>query len=150
MTGWDDIAGATVTSDGALLVTDARHGIVYRVTYGETLPPAMTSASVEPARAVLAKAFELASLDAPQAVLHDQEQDVYFVSNKGFISRVTPEGKIAELKFIDGLHAPRGMAIRGTELWIADVDRIACSTASRARTSARSSSPNWGRCRCTT
>jgi hypothetical protein len=37
---------------------------------------------------------------------------------------VTPDGKIAELKFIEGLRAPKGMAIRGPELWIADFDRL--------------------------
>jgi glucose/arabinose dehydrogenase/sugar lactone lactonase YvrE len=125
ISGFDGpLAGATVAADGSLLVSDAQHGTVYRVTYGETLPPPMISSGSEPSRAVLAKAFAVANLSAPESVVHDEEQDVYFVSNKGFISRVTPEGKIAELKFIDGLDAPKGMAIRNTELWIADGDRM--------------------------
>jgi glucose/arabinose dehydrogenase len=126
-------ASAAVTQDGTLLVSDAEHGVVYRVTSG--MPQAMTSgAAEEPVRPVLAKAFGVANLHNPEAVVHDEEQDVYFVSNadgaqgtkdgKGFISRITPDGKIAELKFIDGLHAPKGMAIRGTELWVADIDAM--------------------------
>lgn len=129
------LAGATVAPDGALLLSDDENGVVYRITYGERPPQAMTSnAPVDEARPVLAKAFGLPNLRGPEAVLHDEEQDVYFVSNtdgspaakdgKGFIARITPDGKIAELKFIDGLDAPKGMAIRNTELWVADIDRL--------------------------
>jgi glucose/arabinose dehydrogenase len=124
VTGFDGrLAGATVASDGALLVSDAQHGVVYRIAFGDP-PPMTSSAAAEPPRAVLAKAFAVANLGAPESVLHDEEQDVYFVASKGFVSRVTPEGKVAELKFIEGLRAPKGMAIRGPELWIADVDRL--------------------------
>ncbi|HUP62076.1 MAG TPA: SMP-30/gluconolactonase/LRE family protein [Thermoanaerobaculia bacterium] len=75
---------------------------------------------------MLAKAFHLDGLHAPQAVVHDKEQDVYFVSNLegGFITRVAPDGSVAEMKFIEGLDAPRGMTIRRTELWVADVDKL--------------------------
>ena len=118
------LAGAAVAADGALLVTDAQNGAVYRVTYGEREPQAMTSSAAEPSRALLARAFEVRNLDAPQSVVHDEEQDVYFVASNGYVSRVTPDGEIAELKFIEGLRAPKGMAIRNVELWIADADRM--------------------------
>lgn len=42
----------------------------------------------------------------------------------GFISRLTPEGKILELKFISGLDAPKGMAIIGKKLFVTDIDKI--------------------------
>ncbi len=83
-------------------------------------PPPMTSSGSELVKTILAKAFHLDGLRAPASVVHDEEQDVYFVANAGFIARVTPAGKIEEPKFIDGLASPQGMAIRGTELWIAD------------------------------
>lgn len=76
----------------------------------------------------------------PEAVRYDPDQDVYFVGNfngsgsaldnNGFISRMTPEGEIAQLRFIAGgaggvtLHAPRGMTIVGDTLWVADVDAV--------------------------
>lgn len=76
----------------------------------------------------------------PEAMLHDAVADVYLVSNinggpadkddNGFISRVTPEGQVAQLKWIDGaaegvtLHAPKGMAIRHDTLFVADVDAV--------------------------
>ena len=77
---------------------------------------------------------------APESVLYDAAADQYLVSNvngmpndaddNGFISRVTPDGKVAVLKWIDGaedsveLHAPKGMAIVGEVLYVADLDRI--------------------------
>ena len=76
----------------------------------------------------------------PEAVRYDADQDVYFVGNfngsgsakdnNGFISRMGPDGEIAQLRFIAGgargvtLHAPRGMAIVGDTLWAADVDAV--------------------------
>lgn len=76
----------------------------------------------------------------PESVLHDTIADVYLVSNinggptdeddNGFISRVTPDGQVENLRWIDGanptynLHAPKGMAIRGDTLFVADHDCI--------------------------
>jgi glucose/arabinose dehydrogenase len=119
--GAKDIAGLTAAPDGALLFSDEASGTIYRVTYG-AVPKPMTSASVDlDATPVLSKAFRVADLQGATAVLHDEEQDVYFVAGKGFISRVTPNGKVEDRTFIEGLDSPKGMAIRGTELWVADV-----------------------------
>lgn len=75
----------------------------------------------------------------PEAVRYDPGQDVYFVSNfngdggerdaNGFISKLSPDGSIDSLRFIEGtedhpLHAPRGMYITGDTLWACDVDGI--------------------------
>jgi hypothetical protein len=73
-------------------------------------------------------------------VLHDPEQDVYFVSNisgessgkdgDGFISRLRPDGSVDSLGFARGgrdgatLHAPKGMALVGDTLWVTDIDAI--------------------------
>jgi len=77
---------------------------------------------------------------APQSVLHDAVADLYLVSNlgpssdeegaNGFISRLRPNGKVHELRWIDGagprspLHAPRGMALKGDTLLVADGECI--------------------------
>src|SRR5207245_11640077 len=50
--------------------------------------------------------------------------------NNGFISRVRPDGAVENLKFIEGghngvtLNAPKGMALRGDTLWLADIDAV--------------------------
>src|SRR3989454_1970347 len=76
----------------------------------------------------------------PESVLHDTVQDIYFVSNihgsptakdnNGFISRVKPDGAVENLKFIEGgrtgitLNAPKGLALAGATLWVADIDAV--------------------------
>src|SRR5207245_4039471 len=77
---------------------------------------------------------------APESVLHDTAQDIYFVSNingsptakdnNGFISRVKPDGAVENLKFIRGgrnaitLNSPKGMALEADTLWVADIDVV--------------------------
>jgi sugar lactone lactonase YvrE len=78
------------------------------------------------------------SLETPEAARFDPQLGVYFVANingnpvgkdgNGFISRLTRDGKVDSLKFIAGgrggavLNAPKGMAIKGDTLWVADID----------------------------
>jgi glucose/arabinose dehydrogenase len=81
-----------------------------------------------------------AGFATPESVLHDPETDTYLVSNingdplendeNGFISRIKPDGSIIELKWIDGekegvdLNAPKGMAIFGGTLYVADLQHV--------------------------
>lgn len=76
----------------------------------------------------------------PESVLHDSSGDVYLVSSiegapldkdgNGFISRVSPQGTLEQLKWIEGgvgavrLSAPKGMAILGDSLFVSDIDTI--------------------------
>ncbi|MBW3534243.1 MAG: hypothetical protein KY453_03335 [Gemmatimonadetes bacterium] len=76
----------------------------------------------------------------PESVLHDEAADVYLVSNirggpldkdgDGYVSRVSPDGEILEPRWIDGsadgvtLHAPKGMALLGDTLYVADIDCV--------------------------
>jgi len=73
----------------------------------------------------------------PESVLYDAAADVYLVSNiegspldaddKAFISRVAPDGSVLALKWIDSssaeiaLDAPKGMAVVGDVLYVADI-----------------------------
>jgi hypothetical protein len=77
------------------------------------------------------------SMATPESAIHDSVQDVYLVSNinggatdrdnNGFISRIRPDGTVEALRFIEGgqkgatLNGPKGMAIRGDSLWVADI-----------------------------
>lgn len=111
------IDGAKLTGVSRMFVSDER-GSIYRLT---STPMTMTSSSAsEPTRAILAKVFETPDLHGAEAVVHDEEQDVYLVSGTGFIARVSPEGRVLNREFIRGLNAPNGMAIHGSELWVAD------------------------------
>lgn len=95
--------------------------------------------SIRPA-AQSAAPIRLASLDGfaiPESARFDAERDRYYVSNvnahatasddNGFISLVGPDGTLLERRFIAGgtrgvtLHAPKGMAIVGGDLWVTDV-----------------------------
>ena len=76
----------------------------------------------------------------PESVLYDPEADVYLVANihggpsardgNGFISRLSPEGEVIALKWIDSaaegvtLDAPKGMALVGERLFVADIDVV--------------------------
>lgn len=76
----------------------------------------------------------------PESIVMDTIDDVYLVSNvngsptgedgNGFISRLTPDGQVEELKWIDGeeplvtLNAPKGMVLRGDSLFVTDIDCI--------------------------
>ncbi|VFR57280.1 periplasmic ATP/GTP-binding protein [plant metagenome] len=83
---------------------------------------------------------ENVGLASPESVVHDTVDDVYYVSNinggiadkdgNGFISRVAPDGSVLALKWADGandgttLHAPKGLAIAGRTLYVADIDTV--------------------------
>lgn len=105
------------------------------------LPPQPTPAPppASPAPAAT-KLLAVEGFLTPESVLHDTTQDVYFVSsingnptakdNNGFISRVKPDGAVENLKFIEGghngvtLNAPKGLALTGDTLWVADIDAV--------------------------
>lgn len=80
-------------------------------------------------------------LQTPESILHDTEADVYLVSNingapldkddNGYISRIRPDGSVVSLRgWIDGandgvtLHAPKGLALKGDTLFVADIDSV--------------------------
>lgn len=101
-------------------------------------PPADSAATalpVAPSREATAEGFS-----TPESVIYDSEQGVWFVTNingnpsdkdrNGFISRLTRDGAVDSLHFVQGgrdgvtLHAPKGQAITGDTLWVADIDAV--------------------------
>jgi sugar lactone lactonase YvrE len=105
---------------------------------GRTAGGADTTAAADSAPLSAAIGHTVDSLDAPEAARFDPELGVYFVSNvngspltkdgNGYISRITRDGQVDSLKFIAGgrggakLDAPKGIAIKGDTLWVADID----------------------------
>ncbi len=70
----------------------------------------------------------------PESILFDGTDNILYVSNingqpteknqKGFISKVTLDGKIVVLKWATGLNAPKGSAIFGEFLYVSDIDHL--------------------------
>lgn len=70
----------------------------------------------------------------PESVLFDKEHNIIYVSNingrpsvkdsNGFISKISLEGEIIKLKWIDGLDAPKGMGITNGNLYVTDIDQV--------------------------
>jgi len=73
-------------------------------------------------------------LKTPESVLYDAGRNQIYVSNingkpkdkdtNGFISVLDTSGKISKLKWLTGLHAPKGMAQNDSLLFVTDIDRI--------------------------
>lgn len=73
-------------------------------------------------------------LRTPESVLFHRKRDILYVSNvnlnpwekdgNGFISKMDRQGNIIELNWIESLHGPKGMGIRGNSLFIADIDEL--------------------------
>ena len=80
------------------------------------------------------KVWELSGLMDPESVLYDKKADVLYISNmeggpqvedgKGYISRASLEGKILEERWVDNLHAPKGMGLIDDQLYISDLNRV--------------------------
>src|SRR3954463_2651636 len=99
---------------------------------------AESAAAYEKEVAMLRKSGETPNLQGPESARYDKDLDVWFVSNvnglpsakdnNGYISRLRPDGSPYSLKFIEGgkkgvtLNAPKGLAINGDTLWVADID----------------------------
>jgi DNA-binding beta-propeller fold protein YncE len=70
----------------------------------------------------------------PESAVFDPGEGYIYISNvdgaagdkdgKGFISRLTTDGKVEQLEWLTGLHAPKGMAIVGDRLYVADIDAL--------------------------
>lgn len=85
-------------------------------------------------------AAQITGLESPNSFVGDSSGKEYFISNingepdardnNGFITKLNAEGKVTALKFIQGgvadvlLHAPKGMALMGPILYIADLDQL--------------------------
>lgn len=99
---------------------------------GASAPVSVSSSSVVTVARV--------GFSSPENLVYDKEADVYLIANvnggarardsNGFISRVAPDGRVLELKWIDGSHTstrldgPKGLAIHGDTLAVADVGAV--------------------------
>jgi len=99
---------------------------------GRAAADSAAAASTGPAR--------VEGFEAPESAKYDAELDVWYVSNingspvakdgNGYISRLKGDGTVDSLKWIVGgangvkLDAPKGLALQGDTLWVADITRV--------------------------
>jgi DNA-binding beta-propeller fold protein YncE len=103
-----------------------------RVTFALVLSLCVVAAPAH--SAAPKKLWELKGLDAPESVVLDAASNTLYVSNiggkiwqkdgNGFISKVSPDGKMIEREWVTGLDSPTGLALDGGKLYVADTDQL--------------------------
>ena len=73
-------------------------------------------------------------LETPESVYYYPEGDVLYVSNiagkptekdgKGYISKLSLDGKIIEKEWVKGIDAPKGMAVLNGKLYVTNIDEL--------------------------
>lgn len=75
------------------------------------------------------------TLRVPESVLYDGNNTLYVANiegksdeldGQGFISKVSLDGKIENLRWTSGLNAPKGMGLYKNKLYVTDVHRLVC------------------------
>jgi sugar lactone lactonase YvrE len=87
-----------------------------------------------PASAAPRLLWETKGMAQPESVVEDPATGAIYVSNingavmqkdgNGFISKLSPQGKMLERQWVKGLNAPTGLAIHDRTLYAADVDQL--------------------------
>jgi sugar lactone lactonase YvrE len=85
--------------------------------------------------------------DKPESVCWDAASRSWYVSNisggenekdgKGWISRLDAGGKVVKAHWVEGLNAPMGIRIKGSTLYVADVDELVVIDIPQARIKSR-------------
>ena len=70
----------------------------------------------------------------PESVLYDPARQIFYVSNvngaptdkdgAGHISKLSADGVVLEAEWVTGLDAPKGLVMRGDQLFVSDIDRL--------------------------
>src|SRR5690349_12706938 len=78
--------------------------------------------------------WEAQGFKNPESAVFDQANGAIYVSNingnpmqkdsNGFISKLSPDGKVIAAEWVKGLNSPTGLALSNGKLYAADVDQI--------------------------
>ena len=78
--------------------------------------------------------WQLEGFENPESVVYNPALDHLYVSNvnggpvdkdgNGYLSIVSPDGRLLQEKWITGLNAPKGLALRGRTLYVTDIDEL--------------------------
>ncbi len=81
-------------------------------------------------------AWELTEgVQSPESAYFDKDSGLLFLSQigdggatgkdqDGYLSKLTPDGKVVSLKWITGLNAPKGIRTHKGRLWVSDIDQL--------------------------
>jgi hypothetical protein len=99
-----------------------------------------TAGATSAASSAPEKLGETSGFNVPESVRYDAELDVFYVSNingnpsqkdnNGYIARVRADSTGVMTRLVEGgrngvtLHAPKGMALKGDTLFVADIDAL--------------------------
>lgn len=88
---------------------------------------------------------------SPESVIYDAATKTIFVANingksdgkdgNGFITQLNADGSVKQLHWIMGLNAPKGMAIVGGKLYVADIDELVEISIKKAKIEKRYAAP---------
>ena len=128
-----------ITRWGAMLLT-ATAACSSGENAADTSAAKDTAAAASAAPAMFASAGATDSMKTPESVRYDADLDAFFVSNingnpsqkdgNGFIARIDAANTASVTMLAEGgksgvtLNAPKGMAIVGDTLWVADIDAM--------------------------
>ena len=76
-----------------------------------------------------------AGLALPESVVYDEARDALYVSNigsgdvnepdgNGYLSKIGTDGQVIEEAWVVGLDGPKGLALDGDRLYVADIDEL--------------------------
>lgn len=78
--------------------------------------------------------WQQSGFDQPESVVSDDGGAFLYVSSihgqpgekdgRGYISKLTSDGRMIERRWVDGLNAPKGMGIHEGRLFVTDIDRF--------------------------
>lgn len=80
------------------------------------------------------KLWETTGFQTPESAIVDTASNVIYVSNiaggpadrdgNGYISKLSPDGKVTVEKWVTGLDSPKGLGLHGGKLFVADLDKL--------------------------
>jgi sugar lactone lactonase YvrE len=93
------------------------------------------SAHAEVGTRTATKLWETGGFKNPESAFFDAEAGAVYVSNvngegtakdgNGFISKVSPDGKVMVMEWVTGLDGPKGLAKVAGKLYVSDIDKLA-------------------------
>ena len=120
--------------------------ILHRSLFATALLFAGGASAAEPM-----KVWEATGLKNPESAVYDAQAGVIYVSDAagefvgkdgvGFVAKLSPEGEVTDPDWISGLNAPKGMALSGGKLYVADIDELVVIDVAKGEVSAKHAAP---------